>query len=510
MTEKSIAIVGAGAFGGWTAWNLQQRGAKVTLFDAWGPGHSRASSGGETRLIRGNYGQDRIYVEWVVRALGLWKEFDQRWDIPLYHKTGLLWMFVGEDDYAKLSIPVIEEFGLKVDQLSNGDAKERYPQVNFDDVQSIYIEQEAGYLKAREACRVVCQKFQEAGGTYQQLAVKPGFNDRGEIEHLNLSNGEKLVADEYVFACGPWLPELFPDVIGSGISISRQEVYYFGTPAGVESFDAGKFPAWLNFDEPLHYGVPAVDRRGFKICNDSRGESMHPTHDSRVPSGEGIEKARQFLGQPVPSTERCPVGRITSLPIQQQSRWAFGDRPTSPLSKSMDHWWRIGTQLQIGASSGGACSIVRTWSNKSTFDVFPRTLSRHFPARISTFHKLVGCRNVKTACYCVAPQVIWSQADSKSSSKVKVVNMIRSLIALLLISSTTLIAHAEEGKHLFILSGQSNMAGLKPEESFIPTVEKKFGKENVIVIKDAQGRPTHSSLVQKLETSRRGPAGSER
>jgi hypothetical protein len=65
--------------------------------------------------------------------------------------------------------------------------------------------------------------------------------------------------------------------------------------------------------------------------------------------------------------------------------------------------------------------------------------------------------------------------------------MIRSLIALLLISSTTLIAHAEEGKHLFILSGQSNMAGLKPEESFIPTVEKKFGKENVIVIKDAQG-----------------------
>jgi glycine/D-amino acid oxidase-like deaminating enzyme len=310
-------------------------------------------------------------VEWVVRALGLWKEFDQRWDIPLYHKTGLLWMFVGEDDYAKLSIPVIEEFGLKVDQLSNGDAKERYPQVNFDDVQSIYIEQEAGYLKAREACRVVCQKFQEAGGTYQQLAVKPGFNDRGEIEHLNLSNGEKLVADEYVFACGPWLPELFPDVIGSGISISRQEVYYFGTPAGVESFDAGKFPAWLNFDEPLHYGVPAVDRRGFKICNDSRGESMHPTHDSRVPSGEGIEKARQFLGHRFPQLKDAPLveSRVCQYSNSPDGHLVIDRHPLSAnlwiIGGGSGHSFKLGPALGEHAAS---CVLGAT-SPHSTFSL---------------------------------------------------------------------------------------------------------------------------------------------
>ena len=44
-----------------------------------------------------------------------------------------------------------------------------------------------------------------------------------------------------------------------------------------------------------------------------------------------------------------------------------------------------------------------------------------------------------------------------------------------------------QGKHLFILSGQSNMAGLNPNESFTPTVQKAFGKENVIVVKDALG-----------------------
>lgn len=41
------------------------------------------------------------------------------------------------------------------------------------------------------------------------------------------------------------------------------------------------------------------------------------------------------------------------------------------------------------------------------------------------------------------------------------------------------------GKHLFILSGQSNMAGLKPELSFTPTVAEAFGESEVIVVKSA-------------------------
>src|SRR6266542_2965181 len=70
-------VVGAGAFGGWTALSLLRRGAKVTLLDAWGPGNSRASSGGETRVIRVTYGPDRVYVRMVARALTLWKEHER-------------------------------------------------------------------------------------------------------------------------------------------------------------------------------------------------------------------------------------------------------------------------------------------------------------------------------------------------------------------------------------------------------------------------------------------------
>jgi hypothetical protein len=58
------------------------------------------------------------------------------------------------------------------------------------------------------------------------------------------------------------------------------------------------------------------------------------------------------------------------------------------------------------------------------------------------------------------------------------------LIALLSVSS---LKAEEKGKHLFILSGQSNMGGLKPEVSFTPAVETAFGKDKVVVVKDAQG-----------------------
>ena len=85
-----IAVVGAGAFGGWTALHLLRRGAHVTLIDSWGPGNARSSSGGDTRVIRAIYGPDRIYVEMVKRAYELWEKIDAPSDEPLYVETGAL------------------------------------------------------------------------------------------------------------------------------------------------------------------------------------------------------------------------------------------------------------------------------------------------------------------------------------------------------------------------------------------------------------------------------------
>src|SRR5256885_16754159 len=80
---EHIAIVGAGVFGAWTAHHLQQAGHRVTLIDAWGAGHSRASSGGESRLTRAAYGKDEIYTRMAMDSLPQWQVLRAVSGLPL-------------------------------------------------------------------------------------------------------------------------------------------------------------------------------------------------------------------------------------------------------------------------------------------------------------------------------------------------------------------------------------------------------------------------------------------
>src|SRR5262249_49212376 len=159
VAPMKVIVVGAGAFGGWTALHLLRRGAKVTLVDAWGPGNSRASSGGETRVIRGTYGPDRIYVQMVARALELWRENERRWGRRLYHRTGALWMAGKDARYEKASLPLLREAGLAFEELTAAEAAKRYPQINVDRVEWAIVEKDAGYLTARLACQAVLEGF---------------------------------------------------------------------------------------------------------------------------------------------------------------------------------------------------------------------------------------------------------------------------------------------------------------------------------------------------------------
>ena len=73
-----VAVIGAGVFGTWAAHQLRLRGANVLLLDSYGPGNSRASSGGESRMIRLGYGTDEIYSRSAQRSLSFWQElFEQ-------------------------------------------------------------------------------------------------------------------------------------------------------------------------------------------------------------------------------------------------------------------------------------------------------------------------------------------------------------------------------------------------------------------------------------------------
>jgi glycine/D-amino acid oxidase-like deaminating enzyme len=302
----SVVVVGAGAFGGWTALMLRRRGARVTLVDAWGPGNSRASSGGETRVIRGVYGGDRIYTAMARRSFELWHENETRWKKTLYTRTGALWMVADAGEFVRTALPFLKEFAFPYEELTPAEAGKRYPQISFDGIRWALLEKEAGFLFARRSCADVVDGFVAEGGEYRQGLAAPGEIAGGRLSGVALSDGTRLTADAYVFACGPWLPGVFPALLGKRIEPTRQEVFFFGTPAGDLRFSEAQMPVWVETPR-FFYGIPGNERRGFKIADDSRGPAFDPTSGDRTASAEGLKSAREYVARRFPALASAPL-----------------------------------------------------------------------------------------------------------------------------------------------------------------------------------------------------------
>ena len=308
QNTKHVAVIGAGAFGGWSALYLLRGGSKVTLVDAWGPGNSRASSGGETRVIRGTYGANQPYSKMAARAMQLWRENEKRWNRKLFFPIGVLWMAAEKDDpFERGSIPALKESGIPFEELSASEISARWPQINLDGVSWGIHEPQSGFLTARLACQAVLEAFVAEGGEYRQGEVLAQDLDSGQWNSLSLGDGSKLKADEYVFACGPWLGSLFPQSIGKRIRVTRQEVFFFGTPAGDDRYTEKKIPVWGDHREHFMYGIPGNQWRGFKIADDTRGPEFNPTTGERVVSAESLKRVREYVGFRFPGLKNAPL-----------------------------------------------------------------------------------------------------------------------------------------------------------------------------------------------------------
>jgi len=313
--QKSVIVVGAGAFGGWTALQLLEKGVKVTLLDAWGPGNSRASSGGETRIIRATYGPRRIYTQMAASALKLWHEYEQRWNLQLFFRTGVLWMTGADDSFERASLPLLSEAGVRFEKLPAAECAKRWPQINYDGISWAVYEPDSGYLAARRACEAVLNAFIKGGGEYRQAEVAAGTMDSHRMRHVKLGSGEALNADAYVFACGPWLGRIFP-FLDAAITPTRQEVFFFGTQAGDLRFTDSQLPVWSDDSQRQlqgfpgkhwFYGIPGNHWRGFKVADDMRGPTVDPTTMERKISEEGLAAARAYLQLRFPDLAKAPL-----------------------------------------------------------------------------------------------------------------------------------------------------------------------------------------------------------
>ncbi len=237
----------------------------------------------------------------------LWKEHESRWKRQFFFPIGVLWMVEGTGEFERGSLPLLNDAGIPHEELAAEEMTRRWPQINFEGISWGIYEPQSGYLLARSSAQAVVEHFVAEGGEYRQLAVPSrGLEDRGWREMV-LSDNTKLVADLYIFACGPWLGTLFPRTVGPYFVSTKQDVFFFGTPAGDPLYHEGNIPVWADHREHFLYGIPGNQGRGFKIGDDTRGLEFDPTSGERCVDSRLLDEIRQYLGHRFPGMKGAPL-----------------------------------------------------------------------------------------------------------------------------------------------------------------------------------------------------------
>jgi len=301
-----VIVVGAGVFGAWTALALAQRGKRVLLLEAYGPGHSRSSSGDESRIIRMGYGADEIYTRWSQRSLHLWKElFAAAKNEALFQQTGVLWLAEAGNASLAATRDVFARCGVNFAELSRAELLAKYPQINFAGIESGIYEPDSGVLLARRSVAAVVAAAQRMGVDYRAAQVLTPKGS-GQLSHIETSSGDTFAAAHFVFACGAWLGKVFPEVLGERIFPTRQIVFYFGVPAGSEAFSPPALPTFL-FKPDESYGMPNLESRGLKIGMDMHGEKVDPDTQSRIVTQAEAERILEYAGFRFPALKDAPI-----------------------------------------------------------------------------------------------------------------------------------------------------------------------------------------------------------
>lgn len=305
MGKRTAIVIGAGVFGAWSALRLARDGWQVTLVDAYGPANGRASSSDHSRVIRAGYGAAADYTRWAVESLTDWQWLAKKAGQPLVVESGALFLGTPAAAYLTDTAATLTACGVTHERLDAASVASRFPQIGVIGLGDAVYEARGGVIRARHAVHAAVAVGRSYGVRYEQRQVVP-LDESAGAPQVRLSSGETLSADRYVFACGPWLPRLFPDTIGGRIRPTRQEVLYFGVPPGDTRFALDRLPVWIDF-EAGYYGIPDLDACGFKVGVDRHGAAIDPDRDDRLVDLGTVARVRAFFARRFPALADAPL-----------------------------------------------------------------------------------------------------------------------------------------------------------------------------------------------------------
>lgn len=303
MTARhDVAVIGAGVFGAWTAYALHRAGKRVILVDAYGPANSRASSGGETRIIRMAYGDDELYSRWAFESLPEWRALGERCGETFFTRKGVLTFSDAKTEWVQKSAAMIERFCKDFEVYDYAQLRRRFPAIQFKDSEVGILEKSMGALYARRAV--------------SELVKELALTKENRVGYLSAAVPTRVTpesipvkADQYIFACGPWLPKLFPDVLGHYITPIRAEVFFLGMPPKSVAPALIGMPPWIfmgheNWDA---YGIPSLENRGFKIAVDLIKQPADPDTMDRQTTAPFVAQMREFVRKRFPLLADAPI-----------------------------------------------------------------------------------------------------------------------------------------------------------------------------------------------------------
>ncbi len=319
---SSATVVGAGVFGASTARELARRGWDVTLVEQYAPGTVRSASGGDTRLHRFSHGDEDWYSRSALRALELWRELEAVSGTRLFEPVGVAWFDTGRGDFLEGSAATLERLGVRAERLTPGEAQRLFPSLGGDDLQSVLFEPDAGVLYAREATRALARGLR--------------------LDARRADPAEPPRADVVVWACGAWLPQLFPDLVE--LKISRRDVYFLG----VDGSWAGA-PGFCDYDN-CFYGHGELGGLGMKVAPDLPGEAVDPDTLQRIPAAAGERLVREYVERRFPALAGAPVigGRVCQYTLTGDTHFLAARHPERA------DWWLLGGGSGHGFKHGPA------------------------------------------------------------------------------------------------------------------------------------------------------------
>jgi sarcosine oxidase len=335
--RPDVVVIGAGVMGAWTALHARRQGWRTTLLDAFGAGHSRATSGDESRIIRSSHGSDPLYSRWSRVAREAWIELGRTSGESLFVPAGALWFAHTADGFEADSEATLRSLGIPVEHLDAAEVAARWPQMATGDLAFAVYEPEAGLLMARRGVAAAVRRFEAEGGRFELASVGLGDHRGARLIDVTTPDGRRHAAEQFVFAAGPWLPRLFPDVAGELIRVTKQDVIFIGPPAGDGRFAADRLPCWVDYAAAF-YGMPAVDGRGMKLAPDRYGPVFDPSHGERIVDPESVRLARRYLARRFPELIDAPVveTRVCQYETTPDTHFVIDRHP------AFDNVWLVG------------------------------------------------------------------------------------------------------------------------------------------------------------------------